>query len=67
MFTAKIELSIMSQFLTAYNKNSRFATLNVNQPMKIFNFIKEVLQYAGIIILSCLSALWLMITGKKKK
>ena len=27
--------------------------------MKIFNFIKEVLQYAGIIILSCLSALWL--------
>ena len=35
--------------------------------MKIFNFIKEVLQYAGIIILSCLSALWLMITGKKKK
>ena len=23
--------------------------------MKIFNFIKEVLQYAGIIILSCLS------------
>ena len=35
--------------------------------MKIFNFIKEVLQYAGIIILSGLSALWLMITGKKKK
>lgn len=35
--------------------------------MKIFNFIKEVLQYAGIIILSRLSALWLMITGKKKK
>ena len=35
--------------------------------MKIFNFIKEVLQYAGIIILSFLSALWLMITGKKKK
>ena len=35
--------------------------------MKIFNFIKEVLQYAGIIILSCLSALWLMITRKKEK
>ena len=35
--------------------------------MKIFNFIKEVLQYAGIIILSCLSALWLKKTGKKKK
>ena len=35
--------------------------------MKIFNFIKEVLQYAGIIILSYLSALWPMITGKKKK
>ena len=29
--------------------------------------LKEALQYAGIIILSCLSALWLMITGKKKK
>lgn len=41
--------------------------LNVNQQMKIFSFIKEVLQYAGIIILSCLSALWLIITGKKKK
>ena len=35
--------------------------------MKIFNFIKEGLQYAGIIILSCLSALWLMIKKKKKK
>ena len=34
--------------------------------MKIFNFIKEVLQYAGIIILSCLSALWLMIQEKRK-
>lgn len=41
--------------------------LNVNQQMKIFSFIKEVLQYTGIIILSCLSALWLIITGKKKK
>lgn len=35
--------------------------------MKIFNFIKEVLQYAGIIILSCLSALWLMILQEKRK
>ena len=35
--------------------------------MKIFNFIKEVLQYAGIIILSCLSALWLMINKEKRK
>ena len=34
--------------------------------MKIFNFIKEVLQYAGIIILSCLSALWLPANVKFK-
>ena len=34
---------------------------------KSFSYIKEMLQYAGIISLSCLSALWLFITGKKVK
>lgn len=29
--------------------------------------IKETLQYAGIIALSCLSALWLVVRGKRKK
>lgn len=32
-----------------------------------FDEIKEVLQYAGIIAISCLSALWLIIRGKRVK
>lgn len=34
---------------------------------KSFTHLKEELQYAGIIALSCLSALWLLITGRKVK
>ena len=34
---------------------------------KSFNHIKEMFQYVGIIALSCLSALWLLITGKRVK
>lgn len=34
---------------------------------RLINTIKEVCQYIGIIFLSCLSALWLLISGKRKK
>lgn len=30
-----------------------------------FDEIKDGLQYAGIIAISCLAALWLIITGKR--
>lgn len=36
----------------------------MNKPL---NHIKEMFQYAGIIVLSCFSALWLFITGKIAK
>lgn len=36
----------------------------MNEP---FTRLKEALQYTGIIALSCLSALWLLITGRKVK
>ncbi len=34
---------------------------------KIFNTIKETILYIGIITLSCLSALWLLANGKRKR
>ncbi len=34
---------------------------------KLFTITKEAFQYIGIIILSCLSALWLQISGKRKR
>ena len=34
---------------------------------KSFTHLKEALHYAGIIALSCLSALWLLITGRRVK
>lgn len=34
---------------------------------KTFTTIKEALQYAGIITVSCLSALWLILKGERKK
>ncbi len=33
---------------------------------KFFIVIKEATQYAGIIVLSLLSALWLLVKGKRK-
>ena len=34
---------------------------------KTFTTIKEALQYVGIITVSCLSALWLLMTSRRKK
>lgn len=34
---------------------------------KLFSTIKEAIQYIGIIFLSCLSALWLLIRGKRMR
>lgn len=34
---------------------------------KLLNSIKETFQYLGIILLSCLSALWLLLSGKRKE
>ena len=33
---------------------------------KVYSYIKEVLQYVGIIVLSIGSALWLWLTGRNK-
>ena len=35
--------------------------------MKGLTIIKETLQYAGVVAISCLSALWLFVIGKRKK
>lgn len=35
--------------------------------MKKLTNIKETLQYAGVIAISCLSALWLLVTRKNSR
>lgn len=50
------ELSGLSCFHHTFTKNSMH---------KFFIMIKEATQYAGIIILSLLSALWLLIRRKR--